>query len=421
MNTTERLILDLAVIIVVARLFGAAARRLGQPAVIGETLAGILLGPTLFHGAITSALFPTSVRPSLQLIANIGVCVFMFLVGLELDSRLLSGQSRLATTVSLTSMVLPFALGVLVAFPLLADHPTSHRLGFVLFLGTAMSVTAFPVLARILTDRGLIRTPIGGIALAVAAIDDVLAWTLLVVVAALVGAGSHPVLLLLVPPYAVAMVWGVRPLLAKWAARQDRREATGWMTDVSVLLIVSLGLWLSAEVTNRLGLHVFFGAFLFGCILPREGAAALRRRVLPWVERGCFWLLLPVFFIVSGIKVNLSSMTAAMYGELALILLVAIGGKFGGAYLGARLSGVRQRHAVVLAALINTRGLTELIVLSLGLQLAVLDQRLYSLMVVMALITTALAGVLLRFVYPDELVRADSAELDRADSAGVGR
>ncbi|MGJ5891823.1 cation:proton antiporter [Streptomyces niveiscabiei] len=405
LSTLGRLLLALAVVVTVARLLGALAKRLHQPPVIGEIIGGILLGPTLFDGAITSALFPAAVRPSLTDLANIGVCVFMFLVGLEFNRDLLRGQGRIAASVSLSAIVLPFSLGALLALHLAADHPTDDKLAFVLFLGTAMSVTAFPVLARILTDKGLISTPIGGLALASAAVDDVLAWSLLAAVAALAGAAGTPWHLALVIPYAAAMLWIVRPLLAK-LARKDKGH-TSWPIDAAVLLAVAAGVLLSAEATDWMGLHLIFGAFLLGMVLPREGATRLRSRALPWIERVSSLLLLPVFFMVAGLKVNLSTLNATAFGELALILLVAIGGKSLGAYTGARLNGIRPRHATVLALLINTRGLTELIVLTVGLQLGILDQQLYSLMVVMALVTTAMAGIILPFVYPEDRVRQD--------------
>jgi Kef-type K+ transport system membrane component KefB len=398
------LLLDLAVIVVLARLLGALARRLGQPAVIGEILGGILLGPTLLDGAITRTLFPAEVRPSLTTLANVGVCVFMFLVGLHLDRGLLRGQGRIASTVSLSAVVLPLGLGALLALHLRDNHPTGHGLGFVLFLGTAMAITAFPVLARILTDKGLIRTPIGGLALACAAIDDVLAWSLLALVAAMTGGGGQPWLVALVVPYAILMLLVLRPLLARLAMR---RKETGRLFGVGVLVAVSAGLYLSAMATELMGLHLIFGAFLFGVIMPREGASALRAHALPWIERISSILLLPVFFMAAGIKVDLSTVDATALGELALILLVAVGGKFGGAIFGARVSGVRWRHSVVMATLVNTRGLTELIVLTVGLQLGVLDTGLYSLMVVMALVTTAMTGVLLGLVYPQQRVRQD--------------
>ncbi|WP_431873300.1 cation:proton antiporter [Amycolatopsis sacchari] len=400
------LVVDLVVIVVLARVLGPLAGKLGQPAVVGEILGGILLGPTLLHGAITNALFPAAVRPPLTLLATIGVCVFMFLVGLHLDRGQLAGRGRIAGTVSLSAIVLPFGLGVLLALHLAGAHPAGDRLGFVLFLGTAMSVTAFPVLARILSDRQLIDTPIGGLALACAAVDDVLAWTLLAIVAAISG-GANPWQVLLVLPFTALLVWGVRPLLARLARRERH---TGPVVTAAVVLAVAAGLFLSAEATDRMGLHAFFGAFLFGAVMPRHGATAVRERVLPWVDRVSSVVLLPVFFMVAGLKVDLSEVDARGLGELGLILLVAVGGKFGGAFLGARASGVRPRHSAVLAILVNTRGLTELIALTVGLQLGVLDQELYSLMVVMALVTTAMTGVLLKVVYPGWRVRRDRGQ-----------
>jgi Kef-type K+ transport system membrane component KefB len=404
LDTVGPLVLGLAVIVVLAWLFGALARRLGQPAVIGEILAGILLGPSLFGGALTRTLFPADVRPWLALLANIGVAVFMFLVGMEFDRDLLRGQARMATGVSLSAIMLPFALGALLALYLIGHHPTGHRLAFVLFIGTAMSVTAFPVLARILTDRGMIDTPIGGLALACAAVGDVLAWALLAVVGALAGAATEPWQVLLIVPFTAVLLGVVRPLLARLAARYP---AGGRLSGVGVLLAVSVGLLLCAQATERMGLHLIFGAFLFGVAMPRAGAPVIREQVLPWIRRICSVLLLPVFFMTASLAVDLSTMDAVAFGELALILLVAIAGKFLGAFVGSYFHGVRARPSAVLAVLLNTRGLTELVALTVGLQLGVLPPDLFSLMVVMALVTTAMTGVLLKFVHPEERVRRD--------------
>ncbi|WP_182882133.1 cation:proton antiporter [Microbispora sp. H10949] len=402
-HTVAPLLLGLAVIVVTAWLLGMLARRLGQPAVIGEIVGGILLGPTLFGGAIPRTLFPAEVRPSLTLLADIGVCLFMFLIGLHLDHTLLRGQSRTASVVSVCAMLLPFGLGALLALYLAGGGGTGDRVAFVLFMGAAMAVTAFPVLARILTDKGLIDTPIGGLALACAAVGDVLAWALLAVVAALAGGGGHPWRVLFVVPFAAVLLGVVRPLLARLAAR---RPVSGPLTGV-VLVAGAAGLLLSAQATSWMGLHAIFGAFLFGVAMPREGVSALRERVLPWIERICAVVLLPVFFMAAGLKVDLSRLDTVAFGELALILLVAVTGKFGGAYLGARITGVRPRHSAVLGILMNTRGLTELIVLIVGLELGVLTPRLYSLMILMALVTTAMTGVLLRIVYPERRVVED--------------
>jgi Kef-type K+ transport system membrane component KefB len=401
---------DLAIIILLARLLGTAAKRLGQPPVLGEIIAGILLGPTLFHGKITATLFPITLRPPLSALASLGVVIFMFAVGYELDLRLLRGRERVAASVSVSSIVLPLSLGGALGAWLASRHHVDRVFPFALFVGTAMSVTAFPVLARILTDRRLHRTRIGGIALASAAIDDVLAWSLLAVVVAIAGAGGDQLRLLLAPVYAGVMFGVVRPLLRRLANVYQRQ---GRLTP-NVLAAVLAGLLLSSYATDWMGVKYIFGAFLFGVVMPREGAAtALREEILGRLEQVTILVLLPVFFVVSGLSVDLSSLGPSRLVELCLILLVAIVGKFGGAFAGACLAGVRSRPAGVLATLMNTRGLTEIVILSVGLQLHILDQSLYSLMIVMAIVTTAMAGPLLNLIYPDRFVRRDIAEADR--------
>jgi Kef-type K+ transport system membrane component KefB len=403
---------DLAIIILLARLLGMAAKRLGQPPVIGEIIAGILLGPTLFDGKITATLFPMTLRQPLSALANLGVVMFMFAVGYLLDLRLIRGRERVAASVSVSSIILPLSLGVGLGVWLASRHHVHHVLPFALFVGTAMSVTAFPVLARILTDRGMHRTRIGGTALASAAIDDVLAWSLLAVVAAIAGAGGQPLRLLLAPVYAGVMFGLVRPLLRQLADVYQRR---GRLTP-NVLAATLAGLLLSSYATDWMGVKYIFGAFLFGVVMPREGAAAavLREEILNRLEQVSVLVLLPVFFVVSGLSVNLSSVGLSGLVELCLILLVAVVGKFAGAFAGARLAGVPGRPAGVLATLMNTRGLTGIVILSVGLQLHILDQSLYSLMIVMAIVTTVMAGPLLHFLYPGRFLVRDIAEADLA-------
>ena len=403
---------DLAIIILLARLLGMAAKRLGQPPVIGEIIAGILLGPTLFDGKITATLFPMTLRQPLSALANLGVVMFMFAVGYLLDLRLIRGRERVAASVSVSSIILPLSLGVGLGVWLASRHHVHHVLPFALFVGTAMSVTAFPVLARILTDRGMHRTRIGGTALASAAIDDVLAWSLLAVVAAVAGAGGQPLRLLLAPVYAGVMFGLVRPLLRQLADVYQRR---GRLTP-NVLAATLAGLLLSSYATDWMGVKYIFGAFLFGVVMPREGAAAavLREEILNRLEHVSVLVLLPVFFVVSGLSVNLSSVGLSGLVELCLILLVAVVGKFVGAFAGARLAGVPGRPAGVLATLMNTRGLTGIVILSVGLQLHILDQSLYSLMIVMAIVTTVMAGPLLHFLYPGRFLVRDIAEADLA-------
>jgi len=415
------LVADLAVIVTVARLLGLSARRLGQPTVIGEIVGGILLGPSLFGHGFTSGLFPAAVLPSLTMLSNTGICVFMFLVGLEFDRGLLRGQGRIAATVALSAILLPFTLGVLLALDLVHQYPTAHRLGFVLFLGTAMSVTAFPVLARILTDNKLIYTPVGGLALAAAAIGDVLAWSMLAVVTALVGSGRDHWRVLLIIPFALFLRLVVGPLAERVSTRIRSAGQPTRLAAAGVALVLAAALLGVSEATAWMGLHPIFGAFLLGIVLPREGSGSGSPdyRGVHAGGRISVLILLPVFFVIAGLKVNLRGLDADTLAQLGLIMLVAVGGKCVGTYLGARVSGVRRRYSAVLAVLINTRGLTELIVLTVGVQIGVLDQRLFTLLVVMAVVTTAMTGVLLRYVYPRERVRSDLEAYSRGAAGGL--
>ncbi len=407
----QLLLFDLALIIVLARLLGLAAKRIGQPPVLGEIIAGILLGPTLFNGKITSALFPMPLLPPLTALADLGLVLFMFVVGYEVDLRLVHGRERTAASVSVSSIVLPLVLGTGLGVWLAHwQQHVRHLLPFALFVGTAMSVTAFPVLARILTDRGMHRTRIGGLALASAAIDDVLAWSLLAVVVAIAGSGGNELRLLLAPVYAAVMLLLVRPLLHRLGTVYERQ---GRLTP-GVLAAVLAGLLLSSYATDWMGVKFIFGAFLFGLVMPREGFEALREDILERLEQVSVLVLLPVFFVVSGLKVNLSKVGLSGLGALCAILAVAVVGKFGGAYAGARFAGVRGRQAGALAALMNTRGLTGIVILNVGLQLSILRPSLYSLMIVMAIVTTAMTGPLLKRIYPDRFMRRDLAEADRA-------
>ncbi|MFJ5306802.1 cation:proton antiporter [Streptomyces sp. NPDC088350] len=393
-HQTASLLLGLAAIVLLARLLGALARRLNQPAVIGEVLAGIALGPTLFHGALSDALFPADIRPLLSALAAVGVVVFMFLVGLQWDAAMIRGSGSLAATVSFSSVLLPFGLGMLLALHLMDDYGTRDRTAFMLFMGIAMSVTAFPVLARILTDRGMDRSPLGVVALACACVDDVLAWTLLAGVVAVSGSadpGQWHVLLAF--PWVLGMHFVVRPLLRRFVARRPALRLTP-----AVFASVLVGLLLSAAATEWVGLHYIFGAFLFGVILPRTGAERLHADVHERLGELSATLLLPVFFLVAGLQVDLSGLDAGGLGTLGLIVLVAVGGKFTGAFAAARLNRMPVRQSAALATLLNTRGLTELMVLNVGLQLGFLGRDLYSLMVVMAVVTTAMSGPLLSWI-----------------------
>ncbi|MFE9559504.1 cation:proton antiporter [Streptomyces sp. NPDC006487] len=391
-HQVQLLLLDIALILVLARGLGALAVRVGQPPVVGEILAGILLGPTLLGDAAAGHLFPADVRPLLAGLANVGVALFMFVVGLELEHRFLRGRVRAALGAALGSTLVPFGLGALLALHLLRNHPTEQRAAFVVFVGLSVSVTAFPVLARILVSRGLSRTAIGGLALATAGVVDVVAWSALGGVQALAGGAADYWLVALLIPFAVLLL-AVRPLLRRVFAPGGIEKP---LTQ-TILALVIVGALLCAAATEAMGTHYIFGAFLFGALMPREGVGVLREQILERTGQITF-VLLPVYFVVAGLKVDLRGVGIEGLAEFGAILLVAIGGKLGGTYLGARSQALCKGDSATLAALMNTRGLTELVVLGVGLELGLLDGSLYSLMVVMALVTTAMTGPLLSLI-----------------------
>ncbi|MFE0823706.1 cation:proton antiporter [Streptomyces sp. NPDC058794] len=408
------LLFDLALILVLAHTLGHLATRVGQPPVVGEILAGVLLGPTLLDGAVADTLFPHDIRPLLTGMADVGVVLFMFAVGLELESHALRGRGRMAGAAALGSTVVPFALGIGLAYFLMTSHDTTQPVAFVVFIGLSVSVTAFPVLARILTDRKLAKTSLGGIALATAAVVDVVAWTALAGVQAAVGGSGRHWTVALVVPFALVLVVLVRPALRRWALPRPGYTPA----PARVVAVLLVGALLSGAATEAMGMHFIFGAFLFGLVMPREGADALRADVLDHTGRVTS-VLLPVYFVVAGLKVDLGALGGTELLQLAVILLVAIAGKFGGTYLGARTQGLPARPSAALAALMNTRGLTELVILGVGLQLGLLDDSLYSLMVVMAVVTTAMTGPLLARIYTKPVEVPAAGRRQAADSSAA--
>ena len=413
---------QLALIIVVARVAGLLVARVGIPPVVGEIGAGVLLGPSLLGADLSGQLFPVDQRGFLDVLARVGLVLFMFVVGLELDIKLIKGRERVAGAVSLCSIVLPFSLGIGLAHLFVTSDATkalkpenAEFWPFALFMGAAMSITAFPVLARILTDRRMHRTETGGLALACAATDDIIAWTLLAVVLAVAGVeGEHGHLpgwaIYLAIPFVLVAIFVVRPALT-WLTRAYQKAGELTPTIMSVVLV---GLLLFAATTDLLGIHYIFGAFLFGAIIPHEQAAALRHEILVRLEQISVLLLLPVFFLLSGLKVNIRGLGTEHLVPLLAILAVAIVGKYVGAYVGARLQKVPHWQASALGLLMNTRGLTELIILNVGLEKGLLSQELFTMMVIMALVTTVMTGPLLGFAYPQRRVARDIAEAERA-------
>jgi Kef-type K+ transport system membrane component KefB len=397
-----QLMLAIATVILAARVVGAAVRRFGQPHVMGEVLAGILLGPTLVGAiapGVSAFLFPNWVVPLLRAAADVGLAFYMFLVGLELDPRLLRGRVEQAALISHASIAFPMALGIAVALPLYQlVGPSRSFAPFALFMGVAMAITAFPVLARILLERRMLERPVGAIAMGAAAVDDVTAWGLLALAAAVAGSGSTLVVVRVVAlagAFCVLMALLGRPLLARVSDAYDEagHVPAGWIAAIFV------GVLLSSFVTQRIGIAAIFGAFVMGLIMPRR--ADLTHDVTRRVEDFVVIVLLPLFFVVTGLRVEVGLLDRPELWLLALLLLlVAIVGKWVGAMGAARLTGFSVRDSSVIGALMNTRGLTELIVLNIGLELGVITPAVFTMLVIMALVTTFMTGPALRLLDP---------------------
>ncbi|MEA2698268.1 MAG: hypothetical protein QOI66_2539, partial [Myxococcales bacterium] len=383
-------LLALAVVIVTARLLGTLFAKFRQPAVIGEVLAGILLGPSLLGRVapqVSGYLLPANVAPFLSVLAQVGVILYMFLVGLELDTNLLRKRTHATVAVSHASIVVPFLLGctlALLLYPRVAssDVPFTY---FALFCGVAMSVTAFPVLARILTDRGVQTTRLGVTALACAAVDDVTAWCLLAFVVSVVKARAAGGLLTvgLTGGFIAMMVLGVRPLLLRLVRTHER---TGDVNK-TVLTAVLVGLLFSSLATEFIGIHAVFGAFALGAIIPSESKIA--KELLHRLEDFVVVLFLPAFFAYTGMRTQVGLLSSATEWLLCLLIIItACVGKFGGSFVAARLTGMAWRDSAALGVLMNTRGLMELIVLNIGLDLRVISPTLFAMLVIMAIVTT---------------------------------
>ncbi len=388
-------LLALAAVLVTGQLLGRLFAAIRQPPVIGEVLAGVLLGPSLLGRVVpglSDRILPPSAAPALGLVAELGVVLYMFLVGLEFDLDRMRTRARATIAIAHASIATPLVLGAALAlplYPILSSTDVSFT-SFALFLGVAMSITAFPVLARILADRGMHLTDLGQLALACAAVADVTAWCILAVVIGVVQAKvSSAALTLILTLLFVALMWTVaRPLVARWvnaAGTSVTRETMGLL----------LGLLLaSAVTTDAIGVHAIFGAFLFGVMVPSESPVA--RALTVRLQDVVTVLLLPAFFALTGLRVQIGLVSGVTEWIIVLVIvLVATVGKVGGTIIAARLAGMAWRPAAGLGVLMNTRGLMELIVLNIGLDLRIISPTLFTLLVLMALATTVMASPVL--------------------------
>ncbi len=406
-------IAQVVAIVALSRLLGLGAQRLGQPMVIAEMLAGILLGPSflgLVWPEVGAALFSPDSLHVMGTVSQLGVVLFMFLIGLELDHRLLRGRGPASIAISYASIAAPFALGAGLALYLydrLADRSISP-VTFALYMGAFMSVTAFPVLARILAERRLLRSRIGAVTIACAAIADVTAWCVLAFVVAAVRATGHAgalVTTVLAIAYAAAMLLVVRPLLVRLAARVATPDAMSQNVAAVVLVLVLISAWL----TELMGIHAVFGAFLFGAILPKEGGFA--RALVEKLEDVTIIALVPLFFAYSGVRTEIGLLDSGQdWAICALIVLVGTLGKAGAGTIAARLSGLSWRESGALGVLVNTRGLMGIIVVNIGLDLGVISPELFSMLIIMGLVTTLIATPLLQWIYPAEAMARDLLE-----------
>ena len=397
----SRLFLQLFIVILVSYLVGWIFTRFGQPAVVGEMMAGVLLGPSVFGLLAPTAfqfVFATSSLGALSLFSQIGVCLFMFTVGMEMDVAELRHRAHTAVVVSHASIIAPYFLGMLLALFLYGRlaPPGASFLAFALFMGISMSITAFPVLVRILRDRGIFKTSLGSTATACAAVGDVTAWCVLAFVVAIARAtsvGGAVFNLGLVLVFVALMLFVIKPKLPSWFGQPALERPD---PSKAVLAFVFGVVLASALSTQLIGIHALFGAFLAGIVMPTAGG--FRDKLVVRVENLSSVLLLPVFFAFTGLRTQIGLLNSAQDWLICLVIIgVATAGKLGGSALAARLTGMKWRESLQLGALMNTRGLMELIALNIGYDLGILSQRIFTMLVIMALVTTVMTGPLVTF------------------------
>jgi len=395
------LLLQIITIIVVARAFGYLCKKIKQPTVIGEIAAGIFLGPSfigMYYPEFSGFLFPLKSLGNLQFLSQIGLILFMFVIGMELDLKILKNKAQEAVVVSHASIIFPFALGIGLAFVIYKQFAPAevNFLSFALFTGIALSITAFPVLARIVQERGLSKTKLGTLAITCAATDDITAWCLLAAVIAIVKAGSvvsSVYTILMAGSYVLVMLKVVQPFLKKLGDVYSYKEGL----TKPVVAIFFITLLVSSYATEVIGIHALFGAFMAGVIMPAN--QNFRNIFIEKVEDVALVLLLPLFFVFTGLRTQIGLLNDPYLWQITgLIIAAAVIGKFAGSTIAARFVGQDWRDSLVLGALMNTRGLMELVVLNIGYDLGVLTPEIFAMMVIMALVTTCMTGPALDLV-----------------------
>jgi Kef-type K+ transport system membrane component KefB len=413
MSSIVLLIWQIVAIIIAARALGLLFRLINQPQVIGEITAGILLGPSLLGWTapkISAVLFPPSSLGYLGTISQLGIVIYMFMVGVDFNPKELKTSGHTALLTSHASIIAPFVLGALLGlmlYPRLSDDSVPF-LAFVLFMGAAMSVTSVTVLARILTDRAMLRSRLGTLSYSCAIVDDITGWCILAYIVALVRieAGSKPVWVSLagMVVFVLLMIYVAKPLVRRFYTEYERHGQLSEYMIASLILFVLI----SALITDWLGLHLVFGAFLCGIIMPKERNFVLH--VIEKFESVTVVLLLPLYFAFTGLRMNLHSLPGnEMWLWCAAIMLAAIAGKLGGSMTAARAAGVPWKDAAAIGTLMNTRGLTELVFLNIGLDIGVISPVLFSMMVLMALVTSFMTSPFLRWIFPLRRLKLEMA------------
>ena len=395
------LLLQIITILVVSKLFGTLISKVRQPSVIGEMMAGIFLGPSiigLIFPSFSAFLFPPDSLNNLQFLSQIGLAFFMFIIGMELDIDKLKDKAHSAVVISHTSIIFPYFLGVTVSYFLYEQFAPANVsfLSFALFMGIAISITAFPVLAKILQERGLTKTTMGSLVIVCAAFDDVSAWCILATVIAIVRAGSIVNALftiILASVFVLIMFYAIRPWIKKVSNRQPETKKLNKIF-VTIAFFVLL---FSAFLAETIGIHALFGAFLAGVIMPHKSNVKLQ--LMEKIEDVSTLLLLPLFFAFTGLRTQIGLLNEGhLWVACGLIIFVAVLGKFGGSTIAAKLTGQSWKDSLSIGSLMNTRGLMELIVLNIGYDLKILSSTLFAIMVIMALSTTFMTGPLLDII-----------------------